>query len=76
MSIQIVPVIDNYITQFMGLDRSIPRIFVDTETLISEYHNKYPKVSKFKRKLLIKLIVVQSIEKNKQLKTIHFNNSS
>ncbi|KAF0759689.1 Uncharacterized protein FWK35_00006402 [Aphis craccivora] len=43
MSIQIVPVIDNYITQFMGLDKSIPRIFTETKTLISEYHNKYSK---------------------------------
>jgi len=51
MSIQIVPVIDNYITQFMGLDKSIPRIFTETKTLISEYYNKYSKVSKFKRQL-------------------------
>jgi len=45
MSIQIVPVIDNYVTQFMGLDKSIPRIFTETKTLIFEYYEKNSKVS-------------------------------
>jgi len=53
MSIQIVPVIDNYITQFMGLDKSIPRIFTETKTLIFEYYKKNYKVSKYKRTFMI-----------------------
>lgn len=45
MSIDIVPVIDNNITQFMSLDKSMPRILTETGTLISEYLEKKPKVS-------------------------------
>lgn len=41
MSIQIVPIIDNYITGFISLDKSIPRIFTQTKDLL-----KQPKVSK------------------------------
>lgn len=45
MSIQIVPIIDNYITGFISLDKSIPRIFTQTTELISEYLYKQSKVS-------------------------------
>lgn len=37
MSIQIVPTIDDYITHFLSLDISIPKIFTETSELISEY---------------------------------------
>lgn len=45
MSIPIIPVIDNYITAFISLDTSIPRIFTETIQLISEYLRKGSKVS-------------------------------
>lgn len=45
MSIQIDPVIDDYITDFIRLDHTIPRIFTRTIELISEYLNKNSKVS-------------------------------
>lgn len=45
MSIQIVPVIDSYITQFIIMDKSIPRIITETKEIISEYLNKNYKVS-------------------------------
>lgn len=45
MSILIVPVIDNYITSFISLDTSIPRIFTETIKLISEYLCEGSKVS-------------------------------
>lgn len=47
MSIQIVPVIDSYITQFIIMDESIPRIITETKEIISEYLNKNCKVSFF-----------------------------
>jgi hypothetical protein len=37
MSIEILPVMDNYITQFIQSDKSIPRIIIETRELISEY---------------------------------------
>lgn len=45
MDIQIVPVIDNYITQFMSLDQFIPSMFTETTKLISEYLQKSLTVS-------------------------------
>jgi len=44
MDIQIVPVIDTYITQFVSLDQSIPSMFTETTKLISEYLQKHLKV--------------------------------
>lgn len=46
MSIQIVPTIDDYITHFMSLDISIPKMFTETSELISEYLDDF-KVSYF-----------------------------
>lgn len=41
MSIQIDPVTNNYITQFISLDESIPLIFTETAKVIAEYkHSK------------------------------------
>lgn len=40
MSIPIVPVIDNYITKFIDLDKSIPQMFVNTKKIIYEYLNE------------------------------------
>lgn len=45
MSIQIVPVIDDYITDFISLDNTIPKIFTKTMDIISEYLKKNSKVS-------------------------------
>lgn len=45
MSIQIVPVIDDYITDFISFDNTIPKIFTKTYELISEYIEKNSKVS-------------------------------
>lgn len=39
ISIKIVPVFDEYITQFISLDHSIPRIFTETIKIIAEYRN-------------------------------------
>lgn len=39
ISIQIIPVIDNYITQFISMDKSIPRIFTETVNIVDEYKN-------------------------------------
>lgn len=44
MSIQIVPVIDDYITNFMSLDNTIPKMFTKTMEIISEYLKKNSKV--------------------------------
>lgn len=53
MSIDIVPVIDNYITQFLSLDKSIPRMCTETVTLISEYLKTTIKVSLYDKLLKI-----------------------
>lgn len=45
MSIDIIPVINNYITPFMSFDKSIPRIITETATIITEYLENKPKVS-------------------------------
>lgn len=45
MSIQIVPVIDDYITDFLSLDKTIPRVITKTKELISEYLNENNPVS-------------------------------
>lgn len=45
MSIHIVPVIDDYITDFISLDSTIPKIFTKTKEIISEYLKKNSKVS-------------------------------